>query len=306
MGKARVLFTVALFIVVPPALGADVAVLMSADVDAYREALHGFKQTLPHRIVAEYDMEGDFGRGQRIVREIVNEVKPDLILAVGLWALQVIQREGVDIPVTFSMVLNPPSVLREDIKNITGASMNVPVGEPLRLLKQLGDRVQRVGVVFNRAKTGYLVDRARAEARVQGLEIVMREVTSPKAATRAINALREEGVDAFWIWPDETVLDPKVVEYALLVSYRHGVPLLGLSERQAQMGALLSLSFGSSEDIGRQAGEIASGILRGHSPEELPYTTARELKLTVNLKAAEKLGLDIPQSLVAEADTVIQ
>ena len=285
---------------------AEVAVLVSADVDAYHDALSGFREILRHQIVAVYDMEGDPERARELVEEIRTKLKPDLILAVGIWALLAVVSEQIDIPVTFTMVLNPATIVHRGATNITGASMNVPVEESIRLFKRLNPSIRRIGVVFNPTKTGYLVEQARRIVQKEGLGLVAKEVTSPRLAIKAVNSLQEEGVDAIWILPDETVLNPKVLEYTLLQSYRHKVPLLGLSKRQAEMGALLALSFGSSKDIGRQAGELANGILGGSSPAELPFTTARDLMLTVNLKAAKKLGLDIPRSILAQADTVIE
>lgn len=95
--------------------------------------------------------------------------------------------------------------------------------------------------------------------------------------------------------PDETVLAPAVVQHMLLLSYRRKLPLVGLSESQAKMGALLSLSLASAEDIGRQAGELANSILGGRPPTEAPYTTARRVQLTVNLKAAGPHAAALPQ-----------
>ena len=285
---------------------ADVAVVMSADVDAYTEALKGFKASLRHKVVAEYDMEGDLDRGRKQVAEIGAKVKPDLILAVGIWALQALSKDASTVPVVYAMVLNPPSVIGSGAKNITGASMNVPVEQTLRMVKQLGPQIRRVGVMFDRAKTGYLVARAEAVARDEGLQLVAREIRSAKEAISALDTLGEQGVDALWVLPDETNLAPAVLQQMLLFSYRRKVPLIGLSESQAQMGALLSLSFASSEDIGRQAGELANSILAGRAPAEIPYTTARRVRLTVNLKAAQKLGLEIPKSILAAANSVIQ
>lgn len=292
-----------------PGGAASVAVLMSADVDAYQAALTGFRDAIGdsgHRIVAEYDMQGDFGRGKKILAEIQSEVRPDMILAVGLWALQVAVNKAADVPVVYAMILNPPSVIDSGAHNVTGASMNVPVEQPITLLRQLGPGIRRVGVMYSLMNTGYLVQQAEAVARAEGLQLIARQIASPKEAIQAINSLQEEGIDALWILPDETVLDPKVLRYALLFSYRSRIPLLGLSERQAQMGALLSLSFASSEDIGRQAGELAKGILDGKPATQVPYTMARRLKLTVNLKAAQKLGMEIPESIVAQATSVIR
>jgi putative ABC transport system substrate-binding protein len=289
-----------------PAAPADVAVLMSANVDAYRDALKGFRSSLRHRIAAEYDMGGDLKAGRKALAEMRSKVKPDLILAVGVWALQVLAEESPDVPVVYAMVLNPPSVIGDGKRNITGASMNVPVKSTMELVRKLGPQIRRVGVVYSPAKTGYLMRRAEAAAREEGLQLSAREIGSPREAIAAVEALQESGIDALWIPPDETILAPEVIQHILLLSYAKKLPVIGLSERQAQLGAILSLQFGSSEDIGRQAAELANSILDGRAASELPYTTVRQVNVTVNLRAAQKLGLVVPQSVVAAANTVIQ
>src|SRR5262245_49290933 len=94
-----------------PAEAARVAVLMSNKVPEYEEALKGFKQSGPFQVVAEYDMDGDLKQGQKYLDEIEAKVKPDLIFAVGRWALQATINRPVSIPVVYAMVLNPPSIL---------------------------------------------------------------------------------------------------------------------------------------------------------------------------------------------------
>ncbi len=291
--------------VASPVDAANVAVIMGANVYAYKEALRGFKETLSHRIVAEYDMEGDFDRGQKIMSEIQAKIKPDLIFAVGIWALQVAAGRTTSLPVVYAMVLNPPSVAGAGAKNITGASMNVPVELTMQLFKQLGPKFRRVGIIFNAAKTGYLVSQAESVAREKGLQLIVKQIRSPKEAFQALGFLQGK-IDALWILPDETILAREVVQYMMLFSFRKKVPLLGLSERQARMGAVISVSFGSSNDIGRQAGELAVKILGGKMPARIPYTRARRVKVTVNLKAAQKLGMEIPRSILEKADQIIQ
>jgi putative ABC transport system substrate-binding protein len=209
------------------------------------------------------------------------------------------------VPVVYAMVLNPTSIVGTDGKNVTGASMNVPVEQPIRLLKQLGSQIKRIGVIYNRARTGSLVRRAQVVARDEGLELVTREISSAKDVVAALESF-QDGIDALWIVPDETVLSQAVVQQLLLFSYRRKVPVLGLSDRHAQMGALFALSFASGEDIGRQAGELAQAILGGRAAADVPFTNARKLHLTVNLKAAQKLGLEIPPAILSRATSVIQ
>ena len=300
-------FTLALSLTVmaSPAAAARVAVLMSAKVSEYEEALKGFKETAAHQVAAVYDMDGDLDRGRKQLAEIEEKVKPDLIFAVGIWALQAVISRPTSVPVVYAMVLNPPSVIGADTKNVTGASMNVPVEQPIRLFKQLGPQIKRIGVIFNKNRTGYLVRQAQVVAREEGLELVTREISSAKEVIGALESF-QDGIDALWIVPDEMTLSQAVVQQMLLFSYRKRIPLLGLSDRHAQMGALFSLSFASGEDIGRQAGELAQAILTGRAASGVPPTNARKLFLTVNLKAAQKLGLEVPRAILTRASNVIQ
>ena len=246
-----------------PAEAARVAVLLSAKVSEYEDALKGFREATPHQIAAVYDMDGDLDRGRKLLAEIEEKIKPDLIFAVGIWALQAVVSRPPSVPVVYAMVLNPPSVLGADAKNVTGASMNVPVEQPIRLFKQLGPQVKRIGVIFNRNRTGYLVRQAQAVAREEGLELVTREVSSPKEVVAALESL-QDGIDALWIVPDETTLSQAVVQQMLLFSYRKRIPLLGLSERHAQMGP----SSRCRSRAGRTSAGRRASSLRPYSVDE--------------------------------------
>ena len=137
------------------------------------------------------------------------------------------------------MVLNPPSIVGAEPKNITGASMNVPVEQTIRLFKQLGPQVRRIGAVYDRAKTGYLVRRAEAVARDEGLQLITKEIRSAKEAIPALDFLQESRIDALWILPDETNLAPAVVQQMLLLvlkGFHRSVPaftVLGLKQKPA-------------------------------------------------------------------------
>jgi ABC-type uncharacterized transport system, periplasmic component len=228
-----------------------VAVLLSAKVSEYEDALKGFRESTPHQIVAVFDMDGDLDRGRKQLAEIEDKLKPDLIFAVGIWALQaVVSRPPVDSR-GLRHGAQPAQRAGGGHEEVTGASMNVPVEQPIKLFKQLGPHVKRIGVIFNRNRTGYLVRQAQAAAKEEGLELVTREVSSPKEVVGALESM-QDSIDALWIVPDETTLSQAVVQQMLLFSYRKRIPLLGLSDRHAQMGAVFALSFASGEDIGRR------------------------------------------------------
>jgi putative ABC transport system substrate-binding protein len=289
-----------------PAAAGELAVLMSAPVDPYREALSGFSEVVGRPVGKIHHMNGKVGRGKKAIAQFDPNAPPDLIFAVGITALQAVLAQPTDIPVIFAMVLNPDSIVGSQAANITGASMNVPASEILRVLEQMNPKIRKLGVVYNESKTGSLIAQAKELAAGAGIEILDRRVSSPKEAIKALDALQHDGIDAFWFVPDETILAPAVTKQVFLVSHRNGIPVVGLSKNQARMGAVLSLSFASSEDIGRQAGELALAVLGGKSPASVPMTNARKVSLTVNLKAARKLGLEIPESVLVAANDVIQ
>src|SRR5574337_1632699 len=288
-----------------PTEAAKIIALKSADVDVYNEALEGFKSAAQGSTIIEYDMEGDLQKGKKVLTRLKSDPRPDLILAIGIWALQIVVEEIQDIPVVFAMVLNPTTVIGPEARNITGASMNVPIGQQLALLKKVSPQIRRIGVIYDPSKTGFLVRQAERLTKDLGLRLVTKAITSPKDSFAALDAIQDE-IDALWILPDLTVLTSESVQYMLLFSFRHKIPVLGLSENQVRMGALLGLSFESGWDIGSQAAELASGILSGRSVGEIPFTTARKVRLTVNLKSAGKLGVHIPKEILDRADAVIR
>lgn len=286
--------------VVRAELPADIAVILSAKAGAYEKATDGFRRFCEGRnmrIVKVYNMKGDFDAGRQILSEIESQLKPDLVYVVGMWALELIVQQRPDLPVVYAMVLNPPSIIGPDTTNITGASMNLPLDQSLRLFKQLSPKIHRIGTLFTQAQTGYLIQDAKQAAQALELELVAKEIHSSKDAIAALKSLQREGVDALWVLPDKTVLDRNVVQQMLLASFRNKIPILGLSERQANMGTLLAFSFASIEDIGVQAGELAYRVLTEASAGEIPFTTIRRANLFVNLRAAKKLGIVIPQSM---------
>ena len=291
----------------PPAgHAATVVVVKSADAAVYREAIQGFQGVASLRVADTFDLEGDVGNGPAVVRKIkALPEKPDLIYAVGIYALQALVGQVTDIPIVFSMVLNPPVVVGAQARNVTGASMNVPVGVQLQTLKQVSPQVKRIGVIYDPGKTGFLVTAAQRAATELGLTLVTRQITTPRASVSALDDL-DGKADALWVVPDSTVLTQETVQYMLLVAFRRKMPVLGLSESQAKMGALLALSFRSGQDIGKQAGELAKAILGGRRVEDVPYTMVDKTKLTVNLKTAEKIGLQLPPDLVQRADVVLR
>jgi putative ABC transport system substrate-binding protein len=115
--------------------------------------------------------------------------------------------------------------------------------------------------------------------------------------------MRTAGVDAFVVLAHPSLDDMRdqIAELGL----RHSLPGVAHQPFHVRAGLLLSYGASLSELHGRAAGYVDK-ILKGEKPGDLPVEQAERFRLAVNLKTAAALGLDIPPSLLARADEVIE
>jgi len=280
-------------------LAAEVAILKSADLPAYNQAVVGIKAALPPATTfTEYDMKGDIARGQNHTRKI-QASDASLLLAVGVKAALVAKQEIVGIPVVFCMVLDSA---KHDLKapNVTGIRLEIPISRQFGALRAVLPSVKRLGVLYDPDKTGELVEEGRLQARAMGVEVVARRVSSEKDVPSALGALIPD-IDALWLVPDGTVVTGDSLKFLMSTALNANVPVLGFSSELVRNGALVGLSV-HYEDVGRQAGMLARKILlERYQPNSTTFPPDR-FRLAVNLKTAKFLGIVIPPAVVSSAD----
>src|SRR5680860_478724 len=123
----------------------EVAILKSADINAYSEAITAFTSALPSsfHITREYDLQGDMTKGRTLARRI-RASNAKVVLAVGLKAAFAAKLEILDIPVIFCLVLDPEKY-GLPTANMVGLSLNVPFRQHLQSLHTLAPKVSRLG-----------------------------------------------------------------------------------------------------------------------------------------------------------------
>ena len=267
------------------AFGLDVLVIQGVRVKPFDDALRGFKNVC--RVESKTIVVSEIDGGD--VLKTVREERPEIILAIGADALSRV-RKIKDIPIVYLMVLNPEKLIG-DGRNFSGVGMTIPPAKYLALLEKLDLPEMKVGILYNPAKSGHTVKSIQQAARTMGLEIVAREVHTPKEVPELVLRMKDS-VTAFWMLPDPTVVTPETVEFLLLFSQQYSVPVVAFAGKYVDMGALLSLDI-DSFDQGMQAGEIANEILHGAAVSELPTVDARKAVLKVNRKVARKFGINL-------------
>jgi putative tryptophan/tyrosine transport system substrate-binding protein len=279
----------------------NIAVLMSSDASAYQEALEGFRETTRHRIVGVQTLKENPATWRDELKKLRTTIEPDLVFVIGTSALQAVAGEITNIPVIYAMVFNPFAVANSSAKNITGISMIPALSQSIALLKELNPKYRRIGVMFDPTRSGALLSQARSISQKENLQLVSKEIRAAGEIAGALKSLENE-IDVLWLWPDEAYLVDDILQRIFLFSFDSKLPVLGLSERHTEMGAVLSLSHANAKDMGRQAGETASKLLAETKLVHSPPSPPRETKLTVNLNTARKLGLEVPGSIIRRAE----
>lgn len=295
-----------LLIGLPPiALGQEIVIVKSNDIAPYRAAVKGFKSTI-NAEVNEFVL--DKRSDKRAKRKFIKKDKKNrnLIFTLGTDAFVAARANHPDTPIVFAFILNPDSALQRAVNNsysnVAGITMTIPPAIQFKTLLEADPSITRIGVVYDPSKTGKLIDEAKKAARKLGIELVDKPIETRPESINAIDEMRGM-VDAIWMAPDTTAITRESSEYMLLFSIKYNVPLIGISDKYVKNGALFAFSF-DSEDMGRQAGELAKKMLSGEKVRNVSFYGPRTFRLSMNLNIAKKLGLNIPKQLIKKADKV--
>jgi ABC-type uncharacterized transport system substrate-binding protein len=239
-------------------------------------------------------------------------LKPDVIFGAPASAALALHRETRSIPVVFAQVPDPIGLgLVESLSrpggNITGfAVYEYAIAlKWLELLKQIAPNVGRVAVIYDPEQPtvfGYMetIEAAASSFRVQILPHPARDA---EGIERAIGTLVAEPNGALILLPGALTVSHR--DLIISLAARPKLPSI-FSFRYYVAGGGLA-SYGVDHiDLYRRAAGYVDRILKGETPANLPVQFADKFELVINLKTAGMLGLDVPVSLLARTDEVIE
>ncbi len=252
--------------------------------------------------------------GLDAVEGLVNsyiEQKVDLILSMSTPASQLTAQLTADsgIPVVFGGVTDAVSAgivdsMENPGANVTGVMVGTGVhtGRVEMFLQMVPD-AKRLYAPLNAENSSVVIaaDATRAYAKTVGVEMVEPVITAEEDTLKAINSI-PSNTDALFVYPDTllTAYPDELVKATL----ETGVPLISQDPSLVESGALFCISNDWNQ-TGRDAAEKADQILRGTKPSDIPVDFDQTF-LTINLRSAEALGMTIPASVLAQADTIIR
>jgi putative tryptophan/tyrosine transport system substrate-binding protein len=279
---------------------------------AFTEALQELGWSNGRNIRIEYRWgAGDAERIRNFARELV-EMQLDLIVGHTTPVVAALKAQTRTIPIVFTQVSDPVGSgfidgFAKPGGNITGfTNLESSTGSKLvELLKEVAPTITRVAVMFNPDtapdRGSYFLRPVEAAAPSLHVEVIPAPVHNDAEIEAAITTLAP--ATGLIVMPDVFILAHR--EQILALADRHRLPAAYAYRLFAASGGLLS--YGTDlADLFRRAAPYVDRILTGTKPAELPVQQPTKFELVINLRTAKALGLNVPLSLQAGADEVIE
>jgi putative ABC transport system substrate-binding protein len=235
-----------------------------------------------------------------------------VIIAMGTPVAFAAKAATSTIPIVFGGGIDPVQAglvasLHRPSGNITGVtSMNAEIEtKRLGLLHELLPRATRFAVLVNPNSPLAESDikNAQMSAKAIGGQIEILTASTNREIDAAFTSLVQKRAEALLIGPDVFFTNRRVQLATLAV--RHGVPAVYSFREFAEAGGLMSYGT-SNADRDRQVGVYAGRVLKGEKPADLPILQPTKFEFVINLQTARTIGLEVPQTLLARADEVIE
>ncbi len=272
----------------------------------------GYKQGMTLEIIYK-NVEQDKEVARETALDFVKK-EVDLILTLGtgstLAALEVTEKKPI--PIVFSIVGDPKAtgIIRtyEDSgKNITGVSMKVDVKEQFDMVKEVLPEMETLGIIYCTELPQAVV--TGKEARTAAIELGWNPLTV-SVTKRDLPGLAKicdslaKKVDAIYIPTDPILNLPEHLQTIIQVSDKHKIPVVSVTKKDVEDGVLMAVHCDFYE-IGRQAADPMVQILSGVDVRTIPPQKPIINKLSLNLKKAKNLNIQIKRQVILKTDNII-
>ena len=282
-------------------------------IPGFREGLNATGFVEGRNIAIEYRWaEGDYRRLPALAGDLVNR-KVTVIAAIsGTPSALAAKAATATIPIVFAIGGDPAAPglvasLNRPGGNVTGASFYTSpvVTKRLDLARELVPEGSVIATLINPTNPPS-VEEARSlqtAAAALGQRLLILQASTLGQLQDAFATIKQQQVRALIVSSDPFFFSERVKLVVLMA--RDALPTIFADREQAEAGGLVS--YGASRsDAYRQAGNYVGRIVKGEKPAELPVTLATRFHLLVNVKTARSLAIDVPATVLARADEVIE
>jgi ABC-type uncharacterized transport system substrate-binding protein len=253
--------------------------------------------------------DGQFARLPPLAEALVDLRVAVIVTVGGVNAAFAAKSATATIPIVFVVGVDPVATglvtsLNRPTGNITGMSAEL-VLKRLELLREIVPAQAAVAILANplSPESTYEIKEVQAAAQTMGLQLKMFNASTLNELNTAFAAIAEQRPDALLVGTDPFFLLRR--EELTVLAARIGAPAIYPFREFAPSGGLISYGTNIASSY-RQAGIYTGRILKGAKPAELPIMLPTQFQMVINLKTAKTLGLEVPPTLLATADEVIE
>ncbi|MDU5952472.1 MAG: ABC transporter substrate-binding protein [Clostridiales bacterium] len=291
-----------------------IGIIQLVENGAFEDMKKGFKAEMEKEYGAgkvefvEKSAQGDASNMNTIAQEMAGGGY-DLVATIATPASQAFVNQKSDTPQVFIAVSQPVkagllSDMKKPDKNATGTQNPIPVEGIFNLAKELKPDIKTVGILYsaNEVNSNATAKDAKAQLEKMGLKAVERTVSNSSEVKQTADSLAAE-TDAIFVPNDSLIQD--AIALVVDAANAHKIPILGSSKVMVDGGALLSVAI-DDVNTGAQSARLAIEVLNGKAVADVPAIAINGDMVDVNMAAAEKLGISIPQAIQDKAHSVVK
>lgn len=250
----------------------------------------------------------DISQVQQIAQDFASE-NVDMIVAVSTAGLQAALIATQTIPIIFTSVGSPYLTRAgvsptEHLGYVTGVASTGPIRQALTFIKETLPHIKRVGTLWTPSELNseYYLELARGAAAELGIEVIAVPVANSSEVLLAAQVLVNKKIDVIYQISDNTI--NASFEALGKVAEENGIPLFGGFLLATHAGACAAMGW-DFFDMGYKTGQIVLRVKDGESPAKIPFQSMTDVKLHLNLKAAEKQGIVFSPEVRRRASEII-
>ena len=280
--------------------------------DHFRQGLHDLGYIEGRNIAIEYrSAEGDFDRLRQAARELAS-LPVNILVVYGSSATRAARQATSTIPIVMIGVGDPVRArfvtnLARPGGNVTGTTSLGPelIGKRIEILKECVPGLARVAFLWNPDNDSNLafLEELIIAVPALGLQLISVPMRTSEEYEGAFAAMMQRQPNAFVTQNDPLILQHigQIIDFVA----EHRLPAMYQAKENVEAGGLMAYGATLSDLFTRSAWYVHR-ILQGAKPADLPVEQPTKFELSINLKTAKALGLDVPPTLLARADEVIE